>query len=1255
MIKIIHTRHNTMVYKRIVHISDIHIKLQKNHDEYREVFQKLYDKISNYNYDDTFIVITGDILHDRTSLSPEAIILCTEFLKELSSRLKTILIAGNHDGYLNSSERIDNISGVLYGKDIKDLYYLKDTGIYQYDNLIIGVSSVFDGNILSSKELDKYIEVNHLNQDQTTKIALYHGAVSTVKLQNLFEARGEKRLDEFDGYHYVLLGDIHLYQYLDDAKRVAYASSLISQNYGECDDYHGYLLWDIENGTSYYEKIENPYRYKCCNLQNDFLKIDDKEFNIVDQIDEIKSYLPSKGKVQIISNDKDKELVKFLKSKIKDVYWSDKTDILRTIKRNNEKIYDYKINRKELINEILRNKHNKEIKKDIIDWIEDELKTHDNKIVKDINNYQILNLRFSNLFIYGEENEIDMTRYNLGDIVLISGKNSAGKSSLIDIILFNLYNEYGRQVSSSIKKENSGILNNSKNSGYSEMKIKIDREIYVIRRDYKRNKKGLIETSSYLYRLVETDDKRVLLSKDSGVSKEIINMIGNKDNFMLMNMMMQHDNISFKNKNQTERKMILYKLLNLDKYDKIKSDMDEERRRVIREYDKLQSSLKNINIVELNVDYNNSIRDSKVLEEEILNNNHIVESLNVKYQDLMKNHTNVNMDKIKKEQKVMKNLDDLKREMEDINSKIETIDIDKLEEDYNRIEEELSNQLESKLKSQKSLFETKYTSLSLPIEYQKVQDELSKINTFQQSKSKEILSNEYLEICEEYKRVDCSAKIPFKMEIKSEEEYKTNDIDIKNIEDDIDLSINSKNSLVKSIEEDERNNIDEEFKRNEERSRINMEIVQKKRLKDELEEHEYDPNCEFCVKNPKVKELLRIKIELDQLIEKDLDLESKISKTIDILKGEYDKKLEDLKVCNKRIEECTSKLKLMRDRKDNYDMKDILNRKILKEKEIKEWDIMEKSQYQLLNKLKELDDQKEKIEHNMLVEEERKTSDKEIKEIRREIQLNKKKRDDDYNRYLKNKDLMNKKSMNILMLENLEKELKDIKYEKQIKLKNDKIESDISEIQDKLKKVNDTLNKQNIEQYKKKDFISRMEKDINDYKVNIEKISYIENIKDRYEYYKDILEKDGLSICIIKKYLSIISDGINEIIKGIINKRVDLYEDSDKIILDIYNDKDEIVNFVGGMESFMIDLSFKIVLSRLLEVSRSNFLIIDEGISSFDKEHLGNIEELFIFLKNYYDIIFIMSHIEGIKDYVDNQVIISSSSGYSRISSSNFR
>jgi DNA repair exonuclease SbcCD nuclease subunit len=71
--------------------------------------------------------------------------------------------------------------------------------------------------------------------------------IGTVKLQNLYESKGGLSVEDFKGYDYVLLGDIHRHQYLNEEKTIAYASSLISQNFSENDIYHGYILWDIIN------------------------------------------------------------------------------------------------------------------------------------------------------------------------------------------------------------------------------------------------------------------------------------------------------------------------------------------------------------------------------------------------------------------------------------------------------------------------------------------------------------------------------------------------------------------------------------------------------------------------------------------------------------------------------------------------------------------------------------------------------------------------------------------------------------------------------------------------------------------------------------------------------------------------------------------------------------------------------------------------------------------------------------------------
>ena len=629
-------------YKYIIHLSDIHIRLNYRHDEYREVFNNLYKNIDDkgFNYEETLIVFTGDLLHDKTTLTSEAIILCTELLTNLAARFKTIIMAGNHDGYLNTSEKIDMITGVLHGKNIKDLYYIKKNKIIQFKNIIFGVNSVFEENIIPSSELDQYILTNELTIHDPIKIALYHGMIGTVKLQNLYESKGGLSVEDFKGYDYVLLGDIHRHQYLNEEKTIAYASSLIAQNFSENDQYHGYILWDLENKVSTFEVIKNEHAYKKSSLSNQILTVDGKMFNIMTEIEQLKTYLPKKGRVQVIleSGQDDMENVRYLRNKMRDIYW---VEINNTLTKYKEDKKEYKniiyINRKDIIKDVLKARHKKDINQDIIDWIDNELNNNDTKIKKEGEKFELLKINFSNLFVYGENNEIDLTKFNSHDVVLICGKNSYGKSSLIDIIVFNLYNDYAREVSSQIKKGASGIINNNKTEGYSEILIKINTTIYIVKREYKKNKKGLVDTDSYLYKLIEKDNydevvelnkkhknnkvdiyfykneeyRKKLITTDTGVNKEIISMLGSRDNFILMNLMLQHDNITFKNKNQSERKAILYKLLDLEKYEKMRNDIDDERKKNSRTYELLNNELLSIDYIGL---VNQNVLDIEQLE-----------------------------------------------------------------------------------------------------------------------------------------------------------------------------------------------------------------------------------------------------------------------------------------------------------------------------------------------------------------------------------------------------------------------------------------------------------------------------------------------------------------------------------------------------------------------------------------------------------------------------------------------------------------
>jgi hypothetical protein len=93
---------------------------------------------------------------------------------------------------------------------------------------------------------------------------------------------------------------------------------------------------------------------------------------------------------------------------------------------------------------------------------------------------------------------------------------------------------------------------------------------------------------------------------------------------------------------------------------------------------------------------------------------------------------------------------------------------------------------------------------------------------------------------------------------------------------------------------------------------------------------------------------------------------------------------------------------------------------------------------------------------------------------------------------------------------------------------------------------------------------------------------------------------------------------INFISESFIKKKIDLFIEDNDIVLNIIvkddNNKNRNIMMVGGRESFVLYIAFKIVLAKIAHLPKSNFIFIDEGISVFDKEHLNNITDLFSYL-----------------------------------------
>ena len=121
-----------------------------------------------------------------------------------------------------------------------------------------------------------------------------------------------------------------------------------------------------------------------------------------------------------------------------------------------------------------------------------------------------------------------------------------------------------------------------------------------------------------------------------------------------------------------------------------------------------------------------------------------------------------------------------------------------------------------------------------------------------------------------------------------------------------------------------------------------------------------------------------------------------------------------------------------------------------------------------------------------------------------------------------------------------------------------------------------------------------------------------------------------------------------------IKKKIELNVEKEDIVLRINvlsKEDNENYNIImlGGKESLILDVGFKIVMSSIATLPRSNIMWIDEGVSVLDRESQSNMKELLNYLSDSYENVLLISHIEGMKDFVNKSIKITREEGGSKI------
>jgi metallophosphoesterase superfamily enzyme len=538
--------------EKIAHLGDIHIrKTPTRNEEYQLVFDRLIKSLEVYKPDR--IVIVGDLNHDYIDIQGEHLILASEFLNSLSKIAPVRITRGNHDCRKKNLNRTDSIKAIVETLHNPNVKYYDETGFYYDENIAWAVwhHGESKNNPWKTKVGKENLRIKEEGTEKIT-IDLFHDPVSGCKSTTGFEMKSKSyyKIGDFKG-DYSFFGDIHKMQFLDKKHTKAYCGSLIAQDVSEGDDnFHGFLLWNIKDGSVEEIQIPNDWSYKNI-LISQYTDFDDLDFEIQNPTDHMKIRFIWNTLPQTRTKEAERKLAEYVKGKYP-------KDSIQTISQANNFIETDKIDINE--NVTLENISDKGVQHEIFKeylskiGIEDKVITDvialDEEILKEIEITDDQSIEW-NVVKFGGKNfmsyeTLDIDWRDKDGLFQIVGENTAGKTTIMKILTYILFGK-ALETETRVKYGDMRFVNNRNGAKSCEayLIIEANGEYFGIKKktEITRTKGGEINgaptTLSYFALSnpdEEMDDNTSLEKLDEDrrakTQQKIEAIIGSYDNFM---------------------------------------------------------------------------------------------------------------------------------------------------------------------------------------------------------------------------------------------------------------------------------------------------------------------------------------------------------------------------------------------------------------------------------------------------------------------------------------------------------------------------------------------------------------------------------------------------------------------------------------------------------------------------------------------------------------------------------------------------
>lgn len=852
--------------------------------------------------------------------------------------------------------------------------------------------------------------------------------------------------------------------------------------------------------------------------------------------------------------------------------------------------------------------------------------------------WNIDKIEFKNMLIYGNNklNTIDFVNYG-NNVVGIMGNNAIGKSSIINIILYGLFDTLGSNFNSV------SIVNNNEKTFEIKIHFSHNDNKYIIQKsgkntavkskDKSSEKRITCKVDMTLYKNGEefSANKRV-------IEDEIKRVIGTYEDFVLTNVFSNTINFNLMTMTQSNIISKLFNLFNLDIYTTIYKNIRTKVKKIIEQKTFYEGEL------------NTLTRDLEKIDNELENidlsdfiNNNDINNQNI-YDIFLSNNCNLSTSSSPQSPSV---IDELNKIL-----KTNTNKVNKLKDSKDSYKTKLSQN-----KKDISVLKTKINELVSP--HQRSYSEINNIELTQKEldQYKKDINPKYKNKKFNLIKLESSKTTLLDDKIDSKYTKKQLTNEIKEIEENIDTNnlkkMNENTNLSKITRElNELNILIQRYTTtkntdivNDSKTQINLSTISVDKLKRQFKRLPFtyydDISVNIDEKNKNIKLITKKRKRVKKLKKLNSIPDITIKELLETLSNQSDNiKNKDNKHNNINhndtkivIDKSTHNtiIKVLKDINTIQNKSDIINKHLDKIKQLEEinrkmdsnieYKEAQQNNKSLLIKCHKLKQYLTQQQHCLYLIEQL-SYHKKLSILNKKIKHTKA---SDILKYYKNKESINKISKNIT---ELDKEINRIITDK------DNITTQLYSLQIKNQKLEYLLNTITKLTSQK----NTLSNEVKSKQQNIDQLEYVNRILSTY---MELVNTKNIPMTLLKMKLSNIENDINIFLEGVVNFKLEVKESKSKILFGIIKNNKSL-SFIqcSSFERFIIQLAVKRALTSNSYVNKSNFFIVDEGMDCIDNNNWNKLSGIINKLKTEYSPIFLISHNDNIKQLVSNNINI---------------